>query len=175
MKKKSEIILPTKLEDQIDVPIKKSVAMLNLLGIRTLWACCGFDYKGQPKYKDHVYGNPHIIIDFEDGLRMKDNGLLAIAINSGWQLAVSQASCTIVFVLTARKMYEGIWKDPKSIHYHENANIAIKNLENALRKCTPYFKDEVILIDENSVMQKHFEHWGHEPSDNWVIKKEDYI
>ena len=135
--------LPDNLEDQIDLPIKNCVAMLNLLGIETWWACCGFDYKDQPKWKDHVYGNPHIIFSLENGLNMKHNGLLYLSQTTGWCLSVCNASCQVAFTLTAKQMYPQIWQNKKSIHFHENGNIAITNLETQLKKFKDHFKDEV--------------------------------
>ena len=50
------------LRDDIDVPIRKLVAMFALLGCTPLWSCCGFDYDGQPMHKTHEYGNIYSFI-----------------------------------------------------------------------------------------------------------------
>lgn len=34
------------LSELIDTPIKKTVVLLNLLGLRTVWSCCGYNYPG---------------------------------------------------------------------------------------------------------------------------------
>ena len=167
--------LPEKLEDQIDAPIKKCIAMLNLLGLKTLWSCCGFDYRGQPKFKDHAYGNAHIFIDFNSGIK-NINELLFIRSKSGWSLSVANVSCTEAWLLEAPSVFGSeMWNNKDSIHYHESSNISIKNLETFLVGMEELMLEKVVLADENTVMKELFEYWQHEPAEDWVIKKEEII
>ena len=163
--------MPKKLEDQIDVPIKKCVAMINLLGLKTLWSCCGFDYRGQPKFKDH--GDAHIYINFNDGIN-KINELLFIRSKSGWSLSIADVSCTEAWHLEAPSVFgDEMWSKKDSIHFHESSNISIKNLETVLVDMKELMLEEVVLMDENSTMKELFEYWQHEPAEDWVIKKEE--
>jgi len=169
------IKIPEKLEDQIDIPIKKCVAMINLLGMKTLWACCGFDYKGQPKFKDHTYGKTHIYIDFKTGLSNLQK-LSFIRSKTDWSLSIVSVSCTDAWLLEAPHRFgPNIWTKKNSIHFHESSNISIKILENVLISMKDLMVDAVDLIDENTVMKEHFEYWQHDPAEDWIIKKEDVI
>jgi len=165
--------MPKKLEDQIDLPIKKCIAMLNLLGLRTLWSCCGFDYKGQPKWKDHTHDNAYISIDFNSGINNL-NELLFIRSKSGWSLSIGDVSCKEAWLLEAPSVFgEEMWNKRDSIHFHERSNISIKNLETVLLGMAELMLDKVTITDENLTMKDIFEYWQHEPAKDWIIKRDE--
>ena len=45
--------------------MRRPIALLNLLGVKTYWSCCGFEYdsKDNVDKKSHVIGMPQIWID----------------------------------------------------------------------------------------------------------------
>lgn len=158
------------LEYHVDRPMRPIVSMFNLLGIRTMWCCCGFDYDGQPEFKSHVYGDTHVYLTYCNGKAL--DFLVQTSLNAGWKLTVANVSCTTAWRLHAPFKFGGDWKRKDSVHHHESANVSIKNLERQLIKSERFFKDEVTLVDENHVMEKHFDEWQYKGRNPWTITKE---
>lgn len=160
------------LEHHIDAPIKNCIMGLNLLGLTTKWSCCGFDYQGQPSFKSHVHGRPHVVVDYCNG-KLLDR-LVYIAMRSGWKLELSQVSCTNAWQLSSQSsLNQGSWARTDSAHFHEGPNTKIKSLEHALMSLWEYMNDLVVLRDQNHVMETIYEHWQYKGLDDWEIKKVD--
>jgi hypothetical protein len=157
----------TKLEDDIDEPIKRSVALLALLRCEPTFSCCGFDYDGQPFHKSHQYGEPYI--------RMKSN-LFSLSLTScfmkfGWQVISVVGEVTLVW----RSNGNPHWRDTNCIHYSEEIVGAIGWLEWFLMQNESKMADEWVLADTNSKQKGMNRYWQYPPKKEWVIRKNDFV
>lgn len=171
-----------RLEDEIDRPLKRCIALLNLLGLKTRWCCCGFDYKGQPDHKSHTYNNLQIFI--EDNSVAKDffiHFLDTMHQNDGWSaLLYRQAGQKTCWALCTPFGCSNLgcppdWNKSTSEHYHEVPNIKIKALEDFLSELGDHMYDEVVLEDSNAAMTQIYRDWNVAPGEPWVIKKTDWL
>lgn len=156
-----------KLEDDIDEPIKKCVAMLALLRCEPTFSCCGFDYDGQPFHKSHQYGEPYV--------RMKSN-LYSLALTSqplqyGWQAAMVVGEVTLVW----KSHGNPHWRNTNCIHYSEEIVGAIGWLEWALSQNKDKMLDEVTLEDTNKKNRGINRFWQYPPKKDWVVRKKDIL
>jgi hypothetical protein len=158
----------TKLEDDVDLPIKKCVAMCALLGLEPLFSCCGFDYDGQPYHKSHQYGEPYIMFKSNP----KTLSLLTYPPNwkFGW-LMRKHVQNTILLVLKVEGNPH--WRKKDCIHFAEELVISIAWLERFLSFQKDAFLDEIILCDTNQNYKKSgVRFWQYPPKEDWVIQKE---
>lgn len=81
------------LKDLIDKPILKTVALLNILGFKTVWSCCGYNYPGDVN-RCHQMGQSYFIFDILKSREDVKNLLPDIlsAIPETWRLASRQSS-----------------------------------------------------------------------------------
>lgn len=158
----------TRLEDDIDLPIKKCVMALALLRCEPTFSCCGFDYDGQPFHKSHQYGEPYI--------RMKNNiysvSLSTNPISKGWNFEMVYG---VDVGLTWKAPANPSWRDPKCIHFSEEIVIAIQWLEDRLLKASDNFMVSAILKDTNHENRKSLKYWQYPPKEDWLIKKSDLL
>mgnify|MGYP003496199296 CR=1 FL=1 len=153
------------LEDDIDFPIRNSVAILALAGCSPLFSCCGFDYHGQPIHKAHQYGEPYIMLKGDNETR-EVIGRIYLRLPSGWR--VTSRSGLVYIELTS--LNNPHWDDPSVIHYSENLVIAINALESALFSLLKdNLLEEVILEDTNKNHNKNLKYWQYPPKNPWVI------
>lgn len=82
----NEIIM-NKLEDLIDFPIKRTIALLNLIGFKTIWSCCGFNYPGE-------YGRDHSI----NRLSISFNGMDDVVDSNNYENIDYNVSLTTKFI-----------------------------------------------------------------------------
>lgn len=171
-----------RLEDEIDRPLKRSIALLNLLGFKTKWCCCGFDYQGQPSHKSHTYDSLQIFIeDNEDTKKFFILFLDSMHQNDGWSVQLFRlAGQNTCWALTTPFGAANIgapadWNKHTSEHYHEVPNIKIKALEDFLVQLGECMEDETTLEDSNAAMTKVYRDWNVAPSEPWVIKKTDWL
>jgi len=158
------------LEDDIDFPIRNSVAILALAGCSTMFSCCGFDYHGQPPYKAHQYGEPYIMMK-ADLETEKILGSMRARLAYGWRLDKRNG---LIFLELAH-VNNPHWSDPKAIHYSENLVIAINQLEQYLfHNLWDVLKDEVILEDTNKQHNKNLKYWQYPPRNPWVITQDSF-
>lgn len=156
-----------KLEDDVDLPIKKCVAMFNLLRIPTLFSCCGFDYKGQPYHKRHQYGDPYIIV--QENVNTS-NWMENDCIKGGWSLK-PHIKGYLKLVTEINKNPH--WRDKNCIHYAEESVLAISYLERWLQKLSIYFIEEVTVYDTNQNYSKNgIRFWQYPAKTEWVIRKD---
>lgn len=169
------------LEYDIDLPMRKLVAMFALLGCEPLWSCCGFDYDGQPMHKTHEYGDTYIM--FLDDWRIQS--ILKILLTgkkifdlrgdtSEWIICKQH---NLIYLRSdfdyeySRDKYP--WSMKHCIHYPELSVSRIKQLEDLLYM---YFRDEfvdsVILKDTNRSQKKYTSNWQYPSLEDWAIKKE---
>lgn len=171
-----------RLEDEIDRPLKRSIALLNLLGMKTRWCCCGFNYTDQPAHKSHTFNSLQIF--FEDNEIIKDffiHFLDSMHQNDGWSAQLyRQAGQETGWALHTHFGASNLgaptdWNNPTSEHYHEVPNIKIKALEDYLVSLGEYMADEVVLQDTNAEMRGIYRDWNVVPGEPWVIKKTDWL
>ena len=172
----------TSLESMIDSPLREPVALLNLLGCRTIWSCCGFHYRGEPKGKSHMLGNTQILIhcdprSFEVVTRLFDNHE-AFAGYPKWRALIDSkpfqgAALSLVFGFPVSK--EDDWWNPNSPHAHEGPAGAIQHLTNALWAMESQMVDEVVVTDQNAVAKEQMKSWDFPASKPWTIRKANYF
>ena len=155
----------------IDEPIKDCVAFLNLLGFKTRWSCCGFDYKNQLDIKSHTINRPHIYLTYviSKGLDF----LVRICVESGWSLRLTKVSCDICWEISCGLSLDPNWDKKESIHNYESSVVAIENLRRTLLKYKEYFLEGVILEDENIRMKDLMSNWQYPLSLPWIIRKKE--
>lgn len=164
----------TKLYDHIDAPIRKAVAGMNLLGFKTHFSCCGFDYEGQPDFKSHL--KPYIFLDYNQimetpVLKMKlyDLGILA-----GWGYD-NAGSQYIDFYAKISTHVDDPWGKAKSVHFYEKSAIAIARLNETIKRFDKYFLDQVIIEDGNKKSKENVPYWQYQPcEENWIVTKEGW-
>lgn len=153
------------LEDDIDFPIKNSVALLALAGANPMFSCCGFDYHGQPQHKKHQYGEPYIMLQNDDPTRLVISKIYGTQLPYGWKIT---RRGTIMLALTSSNNPH--WDSPEIIHYSEMMVIALNDLEHYLwDRLKDSLLDEVILEDTNKTHHKNLKYWQYPPKNPWVI------
>jgi len=159
----------TKLEDDIDLPIKRCVVAFALLGCEPLWSCCGFDYKGQPLHKSHQYGRIYFILGHNS---FSEKLCEAITKSTDWEYCLFNGNLDLHI---EPKNVVSQWDYRDCPHYHEPFVQYIQHLENYLFSMKDLFANEVVLSDTNGKYEKWYPYWAYPTFDDWVIRKEDYI
>jgi hypothetical protein len=157
----------TRLEDDIDLPIKRCVAALALLGCGPRWSCCGFNYVGQPLHKGHQYGRIYFILS--QGNEIID----AFCDATDWVCTPTDNDEMDLHVDVHNVIAQ--WDDPKCIHYHEPYVGHIQQLEDYLYHFSHLFAEEVTLGDTNGSMKEKAFWWQYPAMEAWVIRREDYV
>ena len=154
------------LEDDIDLPIKRCVAMLALLGCEPTFSCCGFDYDGQPIHKSHQKGFPYIRIKKND----ISNPLAKLDLKGDWRFRDMGNE----WALELTTFMNPHWRNPSCIHYSEECVIGINYLDDMLSKLSPSFRQKVVLEDTNLSHASRLKFWQYPPKNPWTILKDDY-
>lgn len=167
-------IMSKNLVDTVDKPIQKIIAMMNLLGIKTVWSCCGFDYKATDK--SHLIGQPQIWIksDYESFTKlMKVLDCELMSAPYEWIVNIKKmAYQEPLMCLFCKFTNDGVW-DKNSIHFHEQINVVLKHLEDRLMEFKDEFADEVVVEDQNKLMKQIMKYWQVEDTTPWIIRKND--
>ena len=173
----------TKLEDHIDEPIKRSVALMNLYGIETLFSCCGYEYKNPKVSKSHIFRNPQILFKANAPNLEKAATLIHYDVflnNNSWRIVVLPTSTREPLVkasmncVMAKSQIEE-WGQSESPHFHEGFNAVIYQLEDRLLQFKDEMKDEVVVKDYNAIMKEVYPAWEYETCEDWIVKKKDYV
>jgi hypothetical protein len=165
------------LKDDIDAPIRTSIAALNLLGIKTAWSCCGYDYPDQPPDKGHFYGQ--FQLNMKVSPKAEQVCLYLIKNCPGLSIRYNpfQAGCKDIISVTVNFKDCNIppnWHDPKSQHHHEMGSMYATNIENALLRIPRgEFLNNVAVIDANAEAKEAFKHWAHPIAEPWIIDIKD--
>lgn len=178
--------LPTALEEHIDDPIKRAVALMNLYGIKTIFSCCGYKYKGEKVPKSHIQNQPQIMFKAtRDGMFKAANLIHCTEFANGnlWMVFLKPTTSRERFAKASimcsfRPQPTGQineWLDKDSPHNHEGANAVIASLEDRLLEFRDTFKDEVLVRDYNAEMKKWYPHWQYPTCDPWLVKKSDFV
>ena len=164
------------LEQDIDAPVRDTVAMLALLGCRVMWSCCGFDYPEQPDHKKHTLGQPYIMIHFD-----KESYSLAHAMFStqwpyagAWHILIRNHDGFPVLVLETNIARRGEWSDAGCIYFSELGSTYIQYLNDFLVSLSYKFADSVTIKDTNKAYRSKFPSWEYEPKSDWIVKRESY-
>ena len=163
------------LKDMIDVPLQKSIALINLLGVKTYWSCCGYDYLGQEEGKGHMYGA--VQITFEPSPKA-DALLLSVIKTLGVWKGCSTRVAPGVLALALEYPIQGLhpsWKGEKNPHIAEGAVAAINILEMDLLAKEKHMEEKVIISDMNKFSLEKNRHWNFLPSKDWEVLKKDWI
>lgn len=170
------------LENDIDTPIKKIVAMLALLRCDPKFSCCGFDYDGQPLHKSHEYGCCYIQMVSNEYNREITKTLTCEGVFQSltkkspkweWWEERDRLFWRAAFTLYHPKEYPWISRND-CIHYSEIAVLCLDILERKLLRLRNYFQDEWVLYDTNHAQKNYNLNWQYPALEPWVIKKEDY-
>jgi len=166
----------------MDAPIRKTIAMLNLLGCETTWSCCGHGYNRTagneanvnkdhaPNFQIFVKATPRA---FEVCKHVTTSEALIFM-----QLIIELKSTPTLepyLIIQSRPFADArrMWGDPNSPHFHETPNIFKTYLNRALMELEKDMVDEVTIGDYNAVAVEKDPHWQYRPANEWVIKKED--
>lgn len=153
----------TKLEDDIDLPVKKCVAMFALLGFQPIFSCCGFDYHGQLYHKSHQYGEPYFMFSENE----KSKSLIGVKYGA-W---IGEKRHAILLI--AKVKGNPHWRKKDCIHFSEECVISIGALERWLLSNTSIMVDTITLQDTNQNYKKSgIRHWQYEPKEPWIIRKD---
>lgn len=159
----------TKLEDDIDTPIKNCVGMFALLGCQPKYSCCGFDYIGQPFHKSHQYGRPYFILK-------SNQRTISIIFEMQKRRSVWVASpgsdrhFTYLEIVAEMNPH---WRQHECIHFSEECVIGIEWLERFLWSAKGYMKDSVVLKDTNAEIKEYNKNWQYPPKEPWFIRLKD--
>ena len=159
----------TKLEDDIDLPIKRCVAALALLGCGPLWSCCGFDYIGQPLHKSHQYGRIFFILT-----NNTFSGELCelLTKKTGWEYNLHNGNLDLHI---EPKNVVPQWDFRECPHYHEPFVVHIQHLEKWLFSMKDWFAEEITLKDSNGKIAEPYQYWQYPAMEDWVIRRKNYI
>jgi hypothetical protein len=162
------------LKDDIDLPLVNTIAYLNLLGVKTLWCCCGYNYKDQPTHKSHQLGQVNISMEASE--LAATMGVRLISWNPNlflkYQLVAPSLRSFIIFCDIIK--FHPNWNET-SMHYHEFPSQIINGIEKNLYCLKDQFANETILTDTNQTSKAENPYWGYPARDSWIIKKSDYI
>jgi hypothetical protein len=158
----------TKLEDDIDAPIKNCVGMLALLGCEPTYSCCGFDYTGQPFHKSHQYGRPYIIM--RSNSRTLDFVQILLHQKSTWYVDTIDKNFCAVQVMCGMNPY---WRKEECIHFAEECVIAISWLEKILFQLKTVMFPRIVIEDTNQSVKNDIEYWQYPPKSPWIVELSD--
>lgn len=166
--------MSNQLKDHIDAPILKATVGLNLLGVKTLFSCCGFDYKNPTVAKNHMLNKPYFFIsvgnkNMGDLTPFGRTILFDIMLESGWQFKkVSEGVIDFYHYDQEWDSYHPFGK-PQSVHRFESPCLAIDRLCAAINNWRSDFCSSVIVRDGNSEYLKSHKYWQYKPCEDWAV------
>ena len=166
------------VKDDIDIPMRKTIAMLNLWGIPTKWSCCGFDFPEQPAWASHSYGTAYIRtksngVIFEKIARLFNIPLFAQGMWRGYIMSYPHQNETDITMSCT--IGGGQWTQKDCVHFYEHLLTRIKYLEDRLLEFKDEFVDVVTLHDFNHDMKVNLPGWQFEPKGDWEIIKDQIL
>jgi len=167
----------TRLEDDVDVPIKRCVMAFALMGCQPVWSCCGFDYAGQAIHKSHQYGRCYFILgnnyktsSLIHTILFDSQGLLGA---SYWEISNKSDSMVDLHCTFSNMIPQ--WDDKDSLHYSEQIVQHIQCLEKWLMGFSSLFQESAVIKDTNKAYKDVFQSWQYPVREDWVITKEDLL
>lgn len=159
------------LREDIDLPIRKCVAMLALLGCKPIFSCCGFDYKGQPFHKAHQLGYPYIKLTNNIWTTKLQLESAHILYQGHWQFRDLGGEIVLEFI----SLMNPSWRTQDCIHGSEEMVIGIDYLERFLGRFKSEFSEIVTLEDTNRSHKNVLKFWQYTPKTDWVIRRDDLV
>ena len=161
------------LEDDVDVPMKKILVMLSLMGVKTYFSCCGFNYNGQPRHKDHVYGNWQVLM-MADAVSIEITRFLVDSLkDAGFRPYIEwkgfATSLTWLHGLTG--VIPG-WNKAESPHNSEVGVMFTKRVEDVLMNYLRDMKEVAVVFDFNDYMIKQYPNWQYPAKLPWTVSKQ---
>lgn len=161
----------TSLKDDIDLPIRKSVAMLSLLGFSPLFSCCGFDYKGQPFHKSHQYGEPYIMVSLDKYSSKWIGEEKSRDFINPWKIKKFVRGSLLIVLKDGK--FNPHWRKKDCIHFSEECVLCISTLERTLLTLKDSFANEALILDTNQNYSKNgVRHWQYPPKEPWLVRKD---
>ena len=172
------------LKYDIDLPIRRLVAMFALLGCEPIWSCCGFDYDGQPMHKSHEYGAVYIVLNKNEQTKRVIENLVML----NWVRPKDPDNGTSRWVCWQNDFWLYLqsdfdyewgktqypWSLKSCLHYCEIGVIQINNLERVLENnFRNDFTDTVILHDSNKRQKERVSNWQYPLLEDWIITKNE--
>lgn len=172
------------LKNDIDLPVRRLVAMLALLECSPMWSCCGFDYDGQPMHKTHEYGNTYLAMQYT----MRSRSILKILVAGKWIRPRSDDTNQWEYWINNHTLYlrsdfdffhrrdKYPWSLQNCIHFPELAVAKIKELELLIMA---YFEDEFresVVVKDTNLNQKRFaSNWQYPTLEDWIVTLSDVL
>lgn len=172
------------LKDDIDIPMRKLVAMFALLDCEPLWSCCGFDYDGQPIHKTHEYGNTYIALKNTQRTRSVIKILYAgkwiqerCNDTDKWEVWMTKG---ILYLRSDfdyfHRKNEYPWSMHNCIHFPELAVIKIDELENLMfLYFGDEFKETTVVSDTNRSHKTRVKNWQYPALEDWTVTLSDVL
>ncbi len=157
----------TRLEDDIDEPVKNCVAMLALLGCQPVYSCCGFDYTGQPFHKSHQYGRPYFMLRASP---RTDEFLIVLSKQKTIWFATPNGFFVNIELMAGMNPH---WRREECIHFSEECVLGIHWMERFLWNCRSGMLEEIVLEDTNNKVKMDVNYWQYPPKEPWLIKKSE--
>ena len=164
------------LEDDIDLPMKKTIAMLALLDIEPMFSCCGFNYFDQPAHKTHIYGYWQVMM--KPTLRALSLTTFVVGAMKDYNFRPYIELKMQGAVLTwLRGLYSAIesWNSPTSPHQAEMGVQFISALEPILLSQQESMKDVAVIEDSNEFMLAFSPYWQYPSKLPWTVTKQQLL
>lgn len=163
--------------DAIDRPIRPLVVQLNRIGIRTMWSCCGFSYKGEEEKKSH---NKVPFVVFHAPKTFEEANAFQLVIDvanvTGWFVHNYSRGLWRMIVPNRQLVAEGWEGGTDAVHAYEVPLIAITQMTECLNQ-VKLDRKEIVIVDGNQMQKEMFpliaNEWVVEPKPTAVIKVED--
>lgn len=169
-----------KLEDHIDLPMKKIVAGLSPLGFKTLFSCCGFSYQGEAVPKSHMPLKSYVF--FENVNCPTLRSLLCFFVQkAGWVLSQVNDSVVELYYLGHSKDHP--WAAANSPHRPEQNVLGINKLEAVINWLIEEHKDNEAFVSKQVVIQDgnarysnelSIKYWQYPSCEPWTVTLEEY-
>jgi hypothetical protein len=168
------------VKDHIDAPLLKTIAMMNLWGLRTTWCCVGWGYENEKVKKDHAVCLQIFIHADSQAVdkitRFLDTDEMTFVSNLLFFRFVKQSRQQPMIVLTGpARDPNGMWQKEGSPHAHEYPNMIIDALNRRLLNFVDEFASSATIHDQNAVAKETMPHWSYEPSADWTFTKEEIL
>ena len=172
--------MSNQLKDHIDAPILKATVGLNLLGFKTIFSCCGFDYQNPCVPKKHVLNKPYFFIEYSIG----DSGrwishakslLFDLCIDSGWKFdKISDGSIIDFYSYSQEWDREHPFGREGSPHRYEQPCLAIDRLLKSISSLRSNFMPEAVIKDGNGAYIKAYKYWQYQPCEDWLVSPDTF-
>lgn len=168
--------------ESIDRPIRGLILAMHLIGMKTTFSCCGFNYDGEEEPKSHSDNGPFVVFHGPSYTDLNStrtfHAFAWYAYQCGWSINMYNAGGgpnPVLWVIryemdprqkTFYKQVDGI----KAIHDYELPLIAIHRLEKSLAQMP--MVDAFTIVDGNANYEGLGGEWQIKPKQPYTYKKE---